>query len=74
VPHAYNSSYSGGGDGEDRCLRPVEVGGGVVHETPPHAINKKLGTVVCLHPICVEDVNRRLVVQASLEINVRSYL
>jgi hypothetical protein len=66
--HACNTSYSGGGDQEDGCLRQP---GQIVCKTPPHLSQLKSGMVVCAcHPTYLGNIRSRMVIQAGPEINM----
>jgi hypothetical protein len=64
VAQAYNPSYLGGWDQEDGGLRTAWQ---KVHEIP--YLNQWLATMACT---CHPKYNRRIMIQASLAINVKT--
>jgi hypothetical protein len=71
VAHVCNPSYLEGRDWEDHSLRPSEAK--KITRPPTHTIKDEHGSAL-LSSSYSGNINRRILVQASLGINVRHYL
>jgi hypothetical protein len=72
VAHAYNPRYLGGRDQEQHSSKPTP--GKKLVRPPPISDNKLRVVMHAYHPSYTRDINRRILVQASLGNNTRPYL